>query len=220
MKVLLVSSTAMEIEPFQQWINRSKYVKDCHFLITGPGILFTTYTLGQVLNQNVYDLVLGIGIAGSFIKSYPNGSVFQISQEEFADFGAMDHEEFLDIFKLGLVSSNEFPFSEGKLINPLKIPGLPFVSGITVNCASGDEKTISRLRKRYNPAIETLEGASLFYICLLKKVPFLEIRAISNKVEPRNRKAWNIPIAIQNLNQSLIELFPKIYNQINDSSQT
>lgn len=51
-----------------------------------------------------------------------------------------------------------------------------------------------------------MEGAAFFYACLLAGVPFLQIRSISNRVEPRNRTAWDIPSAIQNLNQTLMEM--------------
>jgi len=44
-----------------------------------------------------------------------------------------------------------------------------------------------------------MEGATFFYICAIEKIPFLAIRAISNKVEPRNKKGWNIPLALNNL---------------------
>jgi hypothetical protein len=33
----------------------------------------------------------------------------------------------------------------------------------------------------------------------MEKIPFLAIRAISNKVEPRNIKAWDIPLALDKL---------------------
>ena len=51
-----------------------------------------------------------------------------------------------------------------------------------------------------------MEGAAFFLACLLSEVPFLEIRSISNFVEPRNREAWDLPLAIDNLNVALIEL--------------
>ena len=51
-----------------------------------------------------------------------------------------------------------------------------------------------------------MEGAAFFYACLLAKIPFLEIRSISNYVEARNRETWNLPLAINNLNQILIEI--------------
>jgi futalosine hydrolase len=46
-------------------------------------------------------------------------------------------------------------------------------------------------------------------VCLTEKIPFAELRAISNYVEPRNRDNWKMKEAIENLNTILIELFEK-----------
>jgi futalosine hydrolase len=44
-----------------------------------------------------------------------------------------------------------------------------------------------------------MEGAAVAYVCERFDVPWVQIRAISNMVEPRNRSAWDIPLAIKNL---------------------
>jgi futalosine hydrolase len=80
------------------------------------------------------------------------------------------------------------------------------VNAITVNTTSGTEITIKKLRRKYNPDIETMEGATFFYICAIEKIPFLALRAISNKVEPRNKKEWDIPLALQSLSETLFEV--------------
>jgi futalosine hydrolase len=50
-----------------------------------------------------------------------------------------------------------------------------------------------------------MESAAFFYVCLSQKVPFAALRAISNKVEVRNKAAWNIPQAVQNLETAIRE---------------
>jgi futalosine hydrolase len=52
-----------------------------------------------------------------------------------------------------------------------------------------------------------MEGATFFYICSGEKIPFLAIRSISNRVEPRDKNKWNIPVALNNLSEKLIEFF-------------
>ena len=44
----------------------------------------------------------------------------------------------------------------------------------------------------------------------MMQVPFLEIRSISNHVEPRNRAAWDIPLAIGQLNEVLIGMLKSL----------
>ena len=47
------------------------------------------------------------------------------------------------------------------------------VRAITVNTATGSDATRDKLVKKYNPDIETMEGATFFYICRREKIPFL-----------------------------------------------
>jgi futalosine hydrolase len=70
----------------------------------------------------------------------------------------------------------------------------------------GATQNIENWLKNADADIESMEGAACFYVCLLEKIPFLEVRSISNYVEPRNRANWNLPLAIQNLNQVLVEM--------------
>jgi futalosine hydrolase len=51
-----------------------------------------------------------------------------------------------------------------------------------------------------------MEGAAFHYVCLTEKVPFLQLRAVSNYVGERNKKNWNIKLAIENLNKATIEV--------------
>jgi futalosine hydrolase len=39
------------------------------------------------------------------------------------------------------------------------------------------------------------------------QIPCIQLRSISNYVEPRNRSNWNIPLAIKALNDYLLEHF-------------
>ena len=49
-----------------------------------------------------------------------------------------------------------------------------------------------------------MEGAAVFYACKMNNVPCLQVRAISNYVEPRNKENWQINLAINNLNNWII----------------
>ena len=54
-----------------------------------------------------------------------------------------------------------------------------------------------------------MECAAVFYVCLHEKVPFLEIRAISNYVESRDTTKCDIPLAIENLTDELFRFLRK-----------
>ena len=62
---------------------------------------------------------------------------------------------------------------------------------------------------RLNPKIESMEGAAFFYACRKAGVPFIQIRAVSNYVEKRNRDAWQIGLAVKNLNTFALELLER-----------
>jgi futalosine hydrolase len=218
--ILLTAATKLELYPFLPPKSNAKAgtiiplyingVSEIDGLITGIGAGLTAANLGFALGQKKYDLVVNIGIAGSFSEGLAIGNVVTISEDCFADYGVDNRGSFETLFEMGLMSSNEFPFSNTKLINTFLKVNFPTVKGITVSTASGSEPIIANLRKRYNPDIETMEGAAVFYTCLMANVPFVCIRSISNRVEPRDTSAWNIPLAIENLHTATLDILKSL----------
>ena len=64
----------------------------------------------------------------------------------------------------------------------------------------GNENSINNIVERLHPDIESMEGAAVFKVCEEMKIPCIQIRSISNKVEKRNKENWNLDLAISNLN--------------------
>lgn len=219
MNILLVAATSFELAPTEEWlrsqfqeIGNYRFKKDhlaVQLLVTGVGLSFTTYSLTKALTSSTsYDLVINAGIAGALNPDLALGDVVQVASEVFADLGVEEaNGQFTSIHDLGLVSPNQFPFSEGKLLNPVQDNTfLPAVEGISVNKVHGYPPSIQTLKEKYAADIESMEGAAFFYVCILEQVRFLEIRSISNYVEARNREHWNIPLAINNLNGVLVKM--------------
>ena len=155
------------------------------------------------------------GVAGSYITNIALGDVVFITSDQYGDTGAEDHDNYLDIFEMGLINPNISPYIVGKLLTPLlpvhnKIR-LQQVSGLTVNTVSGSERTIKQRNDKYHCDVESMEGAALHYVCLREKVPFAQVRAISNYVTPRDKSQWKMKDAIINLNKWLIDF---IENQL------
>ena len=69
--------------------------KEFDLLCTGVGMVATSYHLGRVLASHKYDRVINAGIAGSFDKDIPLGSVVEIVQDQFPKMGAEDGANFL-----------------------------------------------------------------------------------------------------------------------------
>lgn len=173
-------------------------------------MLATAFRLGSELKDRNWDYIINAGIAGAVDYTLKVGEVVQVVQEQLYDMGAEDHGNFRDIFELGLCGEDEFPFEGGRLINStnpvnLNFPELKKVNGITVNTVHGNNESVIELHRR-NPeaSIESMEGAAFFYAAIQSGIPFIQLRAISNLVEARNRENWNIGLAVSNLNDVLI----------------
>lgn len=202
MKLLVVAATQAEISPF---INQNLKTD---VLITGVGMVATTYALTKHLARHQYDLVIQAGVAGSFDESIPLGTTVHITSDTWGDLGAEDNDAYIDIYGLGLLGKEEHPHTGGALHTPL-LPihsriTLPQAKGITVNTVSGSTATIAR-RRLMGCQVESMEGAAFHYVCLKEGVPFAQIRAISNYVIPRDKSQWRMKDAIIDLNKWLID---------------
>ncbi len=207
MQILLVAATIQEIEPF---LNIRPEVDH---LITGVGCSETIYHLTKRLLQIDYDLVIQAGIAGSFNQSIHLGDVVVVDQDNFADVGIFEKNHFKTIFKAGFGNEDLFPYHKGWLNGDKTISDqfhIPKVKAVTVNTITDNETAIKRMISTFDPQIETMEGAALHYVCLQEKVPFIQLRSISNFVGERNKEKWKLKEAIQNLNEALIRIVEKL----------
>jgi len=216
MKILFVGATCFELYQFFENLKQEKDNKgpvfhyqwhdlEIDLIITGLGMTFTTYFLTKALGLKKYDLVINAGIAGSFRDEISIGTVVNVKSEQFCDFGIEDTEKLQTVFEAGFVDPHSFPFENGILVNPHRFENidLPVVHGVTGNISHGDPVSIARIKNYFDPDIESMEGAAVFYVCLHEKVPFLEIRAISNYVELRDTDKWDIPVTLENLTDEL-----------------
>ena len=218
MRVLIVSATEKEIYPIIKSIGIDGAVigeimsgryneMDIDVLITGSGILATSYVVSKAFanNKGQWSLVINLGVAGSFHKNVPIGEVVNVNCDMQADFGAEDHEEFLPASEIGLCTDNDYIFNNDIAIGNTVLDKLKKVKGTTVNTAHGNETRIQEFKKRFVPDVETMEGAAFFYAVLKEKIPCIQIRCISNYVEKRDKTKWNIDLAIENLNAVILK---------------
>jgi futalosine hydrolase len=214
MKILIVAATNFEVLPLlnelpklfeevKEGLFRNKK-DEIRVLITGVGMMHTAFALGNVLANYKADFAINMGIAGAFDRDLQIGDVVHVVAEFPADLGVEQADgSFQDVFEMGLVEQNQPPYINSRLYNPA-ISGfdfLPPVHAITVNKVHGNEESIQYIQQKYKADVETMEGAAFFHACLQMKVPFIQIRSISNYVESRNKDNWNIPLAIDNLNR-------------------
>jgi futalosine hydrolase len=168
----------------------------------------TAFALARHLPRNVYHLVINLGIAGSFVRNISLGEVVEITEDTFAELGAEDDKKFISIEKLGFGASIFKPTSSISQFS--KKLNLKQAKAITVNTVHGNDDSIANIVERLNPQLESMEGAAFFYACRELKVPCIQIRAVSNYVEKRNRDNWEIGLAIKNLNTFAAELIRQL----------
>jgi len=220
MRILIVAATQPEVAPLMEAFHLQKTeehnlyaakhasVANCSVLITGAGMVPTAFALAQHLPHNVYHLVINVGIAGAFDRSIALGDVVEITEDTFSELGAEDDKRFISIEKLGFGASIFKPTTS--ISQFTKKLSLKQAKAITVNTVHGNDDTIAAIVERLNPQIESMEGAAFFYACHELKVPCIQIRAVSNYVEKRNRDNWEIGLAIKNLNTFVRELVEKL----------
>jgi len=209
MQILLLAATEQEIQPF------SDTDLKIDVLISGIGVPSTLYHLQKRMQQIDYDLIIQAGIAGTFNNTLSLGQTVLVKQDTFGDLGMEEKEIFTTIFESGFTNKNEFPFTDGWLVNRNKLinsSDLSFVKAITVNKVSDSILVKQQLIKHFNADIESMEGAALHYVCLQENIPFLQIRSISNYVGERDRSKWKMKEAIENLNISLAKLIKGLTN--------
>ncbi len=205
MKILVVAATEPEIAPL-----KAQLAEQVDFLITGVGMVATAFALGRRLATHTYNLVINLGIAGSFDRSIELGDVVEITDDVFSELGAEDDERFITIQDLGFGESRFA--ATAALSDYPDTASLRKVNAITVNTVHGNEQSIARVAGRLSAQLESMEGAAFFYACQQVKVPGLQIRAVSNYVEKRNRDNWKIGLAVKNLNTFAVELLMRIVN--------
>jgi len=214
-RILIVAATALEVapilvrmEPMQTLDARMKTYThgrhEIHVLVTGVGMVATAAWCSRALARTAYDLALNVGVCGSFDPAIQPGTVVHVVSDRLAELGAEDGETFLTLDELQLPGESAFTNAAPPL-NP-GLEQLPAVTGITVNTSHGNERTIALVIDRFKPQVESMEGAAFMSACLIDKLPFAEVRAVSNLVERRNRESWRMGDAIQNLGATALRI--------------
>lgn len=208
MNILLVAATKSEVKPLlkefakdpaEAGFNLGQLRVKC--LISGVGMFATSFAMAKELSIHQYDLAINAGIAGSFDRHFTLGQVLHVIDDTFADFGVEDGDQFISMYDLGLALNQYDPIDPN--LKSSSLDRLAKARAITVNKVHGHEKSIAATAARLNPQLESMEGAAFFYACRQFSLPSIQIRAVSNYVERRNRDQWNIPLAIEQLNQFL-----------------
>jgi futalosine hydrolase len=235
MPIALITATPLESKKIRQAIHPAagdemKIVfegsiggKDIIFTHCGVGKVNAAHSATLILeNYNVEILIL-FGIAGAYPDSDLDiGDIAVAEKENYGEEGVLTEEgwrsmEFLgfSILQKEIEYFNTFQLDAhlAKCALDASIEcGFNVRTGnfVTVSQCSGTHESGEIMKKRWNGLCENMEGAAAAHICAMYGVPMAEIRGISNIIEDRDRKKWDIEKASANCNKAVIELVRRL----------
>jgi futalosine hydrolase len=172
-------------------------------IVAGAGPAAAAAAASHALSAARYDLVLCAGIGGGFAPLSP-GEVAVASTIVFADLGAETAHGFVPVSELGFGAVERYDVPAKLAVELADRAGGHLGTVLTVATVTGTAEREAVLSRRYSDAVaEGMEGAGVAAAGTLHGVPFGEIRAVSNRVGPRDRAAWQIPLALEALGRAV-----------------
>lgn len=216
--LLLVAATAMELEPLvaslratpadapwgQAW-RADAAARELVLTVLGVGKVNTAAGLALALDRWQPSSVVQLGIGGTYVGSFLSvGMTAAAAVDVHVDCGAGEGAAWQDMHALGFpllagppAHFNEMP-TDAELTRHLAVAtGLPPQRFATSERVTGSLDEADRLQRRFDVAVESMEGAAAAQVCLAMGVAFAEVRGISNVVGERDRRAWDVPSAVR-----------------------
>lgn len=219
MKILLVASSSLEIQPFldhleKEWerVSFSEYKRgEVHIypLVAGHMPVFMTYAICKFANIKDIDRVILAGLGVATTRIFEIGQTVNVGRDIFGDVGIEESDgSFKDVFDIKMQDPNMYPFFKGQIfnediVNPLKYH---VAKSITVNKFPGTFENIEAINKKYHAELITSNGGAFSYTCKMLDVKYLQIRTVYRYLEPSTIPNRDMDLAVNNLNAELIKL--------------
>lgn len=199
--------------------------KDIVYSVSGIGKTNVSHTATLLIQNYVPALIINFGVGGAYPSSgLKIGDIAVATKEIYIDEGVLLKNGFHTLETIGIPLFNirrqkyfnEFPLDKklckaalnsAKLITYAK-------SGIfaTVSSCTGTKKRAEEISMKYNAICENMEGAAVAHLCCLYRIPCVEIRGISNIIEDRDTKKWDVRLASENCQRAVMELLETLKN--------
>jgi len=156
-------------------------------------------------------LVINTGCAGAYLASGLAVGELAVASDEFlGDEGVLTCDGWQDLRFMGIptliqskrLHHNAIPLSKHPAEKAMQLAdylGVKLVRGrfITVSTCSGTRQRGEELAREFHGICESMEGAAVAQVCLRYGIDCLEIRGVSNLVDKRDMKSWDIPRAVE-----------------------
>jgi len=179
-------------------------------------------------------LVVQFGIAGAFVRPGHRGGaqvgdLVIATEEAYGDTGSSSPDGWLSADEIGLQMGSTTAV-EGRFrcdaalvrrahaaIRSIEAgewseaePNLLMGPCVTLSCATGVRDEGVRLSRYWGALVESMEGAAAAHICGMYRIPFLEIRGVSNMVEDRDRSSWQVDRATAVAGRAVLAAIPAL----------
>ena len=179
--------------------------------VSGIGKINAAAAAALLIERCQPRLVINTGCAGAYIGSgLTLGNLVVASEEVLADDGVVIVDGWHDLQYMNIPSIqlgerrcyNILPLSRHASDKALQLAdcyGISLTRGrsATISTCSGTRSYAAELAQRWHALIENMEGAAVAQVCLRSGIDCLEIRGVSNMVEERDLRSWNIPMAVE-----------------------
>ena len=156
-------------------------------------------------------LVINTGCAGAYPGSGLSIGDLAVATNEFlGDEGVHTSHGWHDMAFMEMPSFvrrkrqfyNDIPLSRHAAEKAMQLAdnyGVKLVRGrfVTVSTCSGTRQRGEELVRIFGGICENMEGAAVAQVCLRYGIDCLEIRGVSNHVDERDMKTWDIPRAVE-----------------------
>lgn len=198
---------------------------DALLVNTGIGRVNAAHSATCIAENFPVSHVINFGAGGAYPGSgLKNGDVAIASNEISGDEGVVDSEGWSSLRKIGipLVEAdgkkyfNEFPlmvpsfFDNEKLKKKKRDYMTKTGNFVTVSACTGTQKRARELEKRFNALCENMEGSAIAHICAIYKLPMFEIRGISNIAGIRDKSKWDLKLASENCQKTVLEIISQL----------
>lgn len=206
-RVLIVTSVEAERKAVEAGIRG-----DSRFCVAlcGVGPIEAAVETARLLASGSYHLVINAGIGGGFAGRAEVGSIVIGSETIAAQLGAEDSDgSFIPFDQLGFggVCHLKNGWSDRSEAWAERLGNGQVAPIVTVTTVTGTASSTAMIANRYPHAVaEAMEGFAVATAATKFGLPFIEVRAISNPIGPRDRSRWNIPAALSALTSAFAAL--------------
>ena len=195
----------------------------------GVGKINAAAATAVLIERHYPQLVINTGCAGAYIGSGLSiGNLAVASEEVLGDEGVIIAAGWKDLRYMELPALehggrklfNSIPLSRHASEKAMQLAdycGVFLMRGrfATVSTCSGTRQRGEEMARRWNVIAENMEGAAVAQVCQRYNIDCLEIRGISNLVEERDMKKWELTRAVEAVQRFVLKYLEEMDRPVN-----